>query len=105
MFDSKWEEYFDDRLIKRANGYVLIKPKDAEEAIPLACPVCDMLMSSRADIDSYKSKKCCEKCGFRWADRDLERWNKGWRPSREEIQEEVRVRQLIPVSINVEFED
>jgi hypothetical protein len=101
---SEWIKYYDDKLAMMCNGYVLIKPQNTAISIPLACPVCDMLMLTRDDVDSYTQKRCCEKCALKWADMNLKRWNEGWRPSGEEIAKEVKIRQLIPIGINIEID-
>jgi hypothetical protein len=93
---SEWKDYFSDRLYKETDFGVIIIPKNYEEPSPLNCPVCDMLLSSFEDNESYKSKKCCHDCCYKWADANLQKWNEGWRPSLEEIELEVRARQLKP---------
>jgi hypothetical protein len=102
---GEWVEYFDGKLAMVCDGYVLVKPRETIEAVPLACPVCDMLMATRDDVDNYRQKRCCEKCALRWADRYLSKWKDGWRPSKSEVEEEVLARQSIPLSVNVEFGD
>ncbi len=99
MMNEQWKNYFGDRQIKKYEGFVVIVPKEHELATPLACPVCDLIMHSTNDNEYYKSKKCCEKCGMKWADQDVNKWNDGYRPDKKEIEEEVKVRQSIPIGI------
>jgi hypothetical protein len=99
---DEWDEYYDGKLAMMRDGYVLVKPCETADIVPLACPVCDMLMSSRDDVDNYRQKSCCEKCAFKWADMYLSKWKDGWRPSKDEIEIEVLARQAIPIKFNVE---
>jgi hypothetical protein len=100
---SEWKPYFGDRLKKvHPMGFVVIVPKDRAPTVPVSCPVCHLLMRSADDAEYFRSRTCCQQCGMKWADPNRERWASGWRPNQSDIDEEVKYRQSIPISINVD---
>jgi len=99
----EWKPYFGNRLRKdHPSGFVVIVPVEREEPIPLWCPVCMLLMRSSDDAQYFRTKKCCSRCGMKWADPNMNRWKTGWRPSHDEIDEEVKLRQSVPIAINLD---
>ena len=47
------------------------------------CPVCDSYSFSMQD-DVYMTKfECCKSCYIRWVEDREERWETGWRPTKE----------------------
>jgi hypothetical protein len=49
------------------------------------CPVCDIYSFDMRD-DLYMNKfECCFKCFIQWVEHREERWQKGWRPNKEQI--------------------
>ena len=49
------------------------------------CPVCDSYSFSATD-DLYMAKfQCCYDCYIQWVDGREERWESGWRPTKEQI--------------------
>jgi len=49
------------------------------------CPVCDIYSFDMRD-DLYMNKfECCFKCYIQWVEHREERWQKGWRPNKEQI--------------------
>ena len=49
------------------------------------CPVCGSYSFSAKD-DLYMSKfECCFRCYIQWVEDREERWESGWRPSKEQI--------------------
>ena len=62
---------------------VLINKKLLTKEQNRICPVCDTFSFSLQD-DVYMSKfECCKKCYIRWVEDREERWEEGWRPSKE----------------------
>lgn len=103
---NNWKPYFKDRLkLDHASGFIIIVPKDRIEPIPVYCPVCRLLMQSADDAEYFRAKSCCEKCGMKWADPNLEKWHQGYRPDPSEIKTEVTRRQSIPISLNLDALD
>lgn len=82
---SDWEPYLNDRLIKRHDGFVVIKPIDADVPVPLCCPLCDTMMRSRDDEEAFYEFSCCHFCALTWAHPRRQAWKEGWRPSRDQI--------------------
>ena len=99
---AEWNPYFNDRLRKNCDGFSVIVPIETALTIPLKCPVCLMLLSVSEDSEYFRALSCCYKCGLKWADSNKEKWETGWRPSLDEISEEVKFRQTIPVSVNLD---
>lgn len=99
---SDWQPYFGDRLkLDHPHGFVVIKPLETSEPIPFECPVCHMLMHSSDDTEYFRQKSCCSKCGMKWADPNLPKWREGWRPSVDEVNDDVALRQQVPVVLNL----
>lgn len=62
---------------------ILINKKLLTKEQNRICPVCDTFSFSLQD-DVYMSKfECCKKCYIRWVEDREERWEEGWRPSKE----------------------
>ncbi len=87
--------------MKNVDFVFVDKRTDPSSGIPMFCPVCDFAMRTYEDRTSYEAKKCCHKCGMAFADSRLEEWNAGWRPSPEVLQEEVKKRLSLPVSVDL----
>ncbi len=99
---NKWKQYFDDRIYRDDKTVIIIAPKEFEEPIPLFCPVCEFCIKSPEDILYYKKFCCCTLCAFKWAEINSEKWLSGWRPSQEEIKEEIEKRKKIPIQLRFE---
>ena len=82
-----WEPYLNDRMIaKHPSGFYVIKTKDiSHQNKPLFCPVCDYLMNSVYDEETYEKFSCCDNCANKWVYIDQDRWKSGWRPTSDEI--------------------
>ena len=87
--NMEWYELSDGRLCKdHPSGFKVIKPAD-NEVVPLLCPVCEFPMLSVHDNRSYRVSECCEACSLKWVDLNKEDWANGWRPSENQIKQEV----------------
>jgi hypothetical protein len=94
-----WEPYFNGRIIKKCDGYFIIKPANSDkEIVPLSCPVCTYLLRTSDDEKSYKNFGCCENCETLWARPNQEVWRAGWRPDLETVQKKIG-RKKLKVSI------
>ena len=90
---SDWEPYLKGRLIKKhEKGFYVIKPEDSENPIPIACPICETLMSTSDDEVAFLKHQCCHACDLKWAASRSEAWKNGWRPSQEDVQDAVKNR-------------
>lgn len=86
-----WKEYTNDRLLlEHPQGFYVIKPNAPLEGRPIFCPVCDCVMNSQYDPETYEKFKCCEACAGVWAYKDPTRWNNGWRPDDHEVRNKRR---------------
>lgn len=56
------------------------------DVTPLICPVCDSLLRSLDDEKSYRDFLCCDACSLRWARSNKEKWELGWRPSKDLVE-------------------
>jgi len=85
-----WEKYEDNKKYREINGVKIIVPDKDIEITPVECPVCRLLMSTQPDIDAYKNHQCCYMCERRWVfGGKMEEWNSGWRPTHQEVLDEI----------------
>lgn len=95
--------YTRNRLIEmHSSGFYIITPKEEFSNIPLCCPVCNLLMRSKEDEIAYNDLKCCDRCSMSWAASRREKWKSGWRPSLDDIQQNVNQRPSLIVNIDVD---
>ena len=86
---SNWQELDDDRLINKATkGVFFIKRKVGYEKVPISCPVCSFLMRDARDVKTWERYGCCQECTHTWAEPMRVKWDAGWRPGNEQIQEQ-----------------
>jgi hypothetical protein len=103
MKDLVWKDYINGRLIATdPTGFFVIKPNDSQEGVPLACPICDRLNRSRLDEYSWLEFKCCNACAQRWAHARREKWHAGWRPSQNDVDDELLTRPSLFVTFEID---
>lgn len=56
-----------------------------ENNISTFCSVCECFLSNNLDVEAFYRVGVCRTCENDFAECDLEAWNDGWRPSKEEI--------------------
>lgn len=101
MNESK--RYPGGRSILYKEGYALILPESyKDDKMPLFCEVCEISFSRQEDEKSYKLFKCCSTCADTWAYSHRQDWEKGWRPSQEQIK--VATQKRLFVNPNIVFE-
>lgn len=90
----EWSNYPGNRLIfHHPSGFSIIKPSELlADQQPLFCPICDGIMNSNYDDDSFVQFKCCDNCASYWAYPNKEKWKEGWRPSVEEVRDKYKNR-------------
>ena len=100
---NAWKPLGDLRKIKQhTNGFYMIKPLSMPDRIPVACPVCRVLMRNSQDAYYYSSFKCCSYCGIKWAEPNRDDWlNDGWRPDKEVLKNDLKIRLSIPICIRL----
>lgn len=95
-----WEKYFNGKLIKRCENFFIIKNEcETQPHTPLICPVCEYVMRTKEDEQSYRNFSCCENCELIWARPNQKKWSEGWRPSTLELQEKSS-NKIMNVTIN-----
>lgn len=72
-----------------SSGFIIIVPNPLPQVVPLFCAVCGLPNLSSNDKESHIKYSCCESCARRWVDLNREKWEKGWRPSADEIKQEI----------------
>ena len=69
-------------------GFIIIKPSESFDIVPIFCNVCEIRMDGELDRQYYEKYSCCFSCGVKWADGNQSEWHTGWRPKADEIKEE-----------------
>lgn len=87
--------------MKKIDFVFVDRRSDKNVRIPMFCPICAFALRTYEDRNYYESKKCCYKCGLTFADSREEEWKSGWRPSENDVKEEVTKRLSVPVSIDL----
>lgn len=82
---KEWKIYPNDRLMKCYDNFVVVKPKDSNESIPLACDQCDNLLRDYDDESAYLLYGCCHFCMLEWVQPNVARWINGWRPEQRDV--------------------
>lgn len=63
--------------------------EDERESLrtPCWCPVCELVLRSGTGGDDfyYYKYKCCKMCFINFIEHSEDRWESGWRPSKEDI--------------------
>jgi hypothetical protein len=79
-----WKPYVDNReIFEHESGFFVIRPANLEKECntPVFCPLCESIMSSIYDEESFEKYECCEECANKLVYPNIERWKSGWRPS------------------------
>ncbi len=69
------------KVVTNREKYDVITPEHVPEHIPLTCPICQLVMTSKIDTTPYVKYGCCAWCDSMWIDGRTERWSNGWRPT------------------------
>lgn len=87
-----WKPYTKDRMLAdHPSGFSVIKPVEMEGGRSIFCPLCEAIMRTVYDDESYDKFGCCDSCAAKWVYPDVDRWMNGWRPSRGEVANKSRV--------------
>ena len=98
MSDFEKKPYIQDRWISNhPDNFYIITPREFHSATPLSCPICETLRRSKDDEGSWDEFNSCYKCSLVWAAPRREKWKAGWRPTKEQIFDEISQRP--PLSI------
>lgn len=92
-----WKQLTKNRKFRESKfGSCVIVPDHDPHIVPLDCDVCGYLMKDYSDTISYREAGCCSLCFMKWVEIDLENWKSGWRPSKHEVDEEIKKRIALP---------
>lgn len=97
---NEWKPYVNGRVFQKKEGYVLIKPEENTNSVPLDCPLCRSLYRSIDDQSSHLEWACCHLCALRWAHARKLEWHAGWRPSEQEVKDVVSQRPGLSVTFD-----
>jgi hypothetical protein len=101
-----WLPYPRDRKMKYEGSYIVIVPSSYDESkrkdMPLFCGVCNFSFSHKEDEISFKEFQCCTTCADTWAYSHRTEWEKGWRPSVEQV--DVNNQKRLFVNTDIRFE-
>lgn len=100
--NETWKPYLRNKLIRYVNDIAIIVPNDYTQSIPIACPVCTTLYRTIDDEDSHNKFQCCEACASRWAYVNQKDWLNGWRPSQDQIIEDIKNRTKLLIECSFE---
>jgi len=96
---ENWQPYPRGRKIVDRGQYVLIVPESFEgkesSNVPLFCEVCGIRFNDKEDEKSFFKFKCCATCADTWAYSNKEKWENGWRPSKQQVSESLDSRSFI----------
>ena len=89
-----WKPYPSNRVISlHPAGFHIIKPASMNDSSqPLFCPLCESIMKTIYDEESYKKFECCDDCASSWVYPDKKKWADGWRPPEEEVRNKYKNR-------------
>ena len=71
--------------LKICNGVLALDERHLESTQGFFCPVCDFVMSTSNDKASYEKYQCCDYCRVKFAEPQREKWQGGWRPSKDQV--------------------
>lgn len=87
-----WKAYTRGREIaEHPSGFYIIRPEIEENGRPIFCPVCDYIMNSHYDEESWSKFECCDDCANSWVYGSVDRWKSGWRPTKKEILDKKKI--------------
>tara|TARA_R110001583_G_scaffold7985_13_gene38977 strand:+ start:17488 stop:17739 length:252 start_codon:yes stop_codon:yes gene_type:complete len=78
----------------------IIKPKNFKKG-QISCGICDFILTNSLDIISSDVYDCCEQCRIKWVESRKREYKAGWRPSDEDILEEIKKRKALPLRFMV----
>lgn len=88
----QWKPYLGDRLIfEHEDDFYVIKDKNYAVNSPVFCPLCDYIMTTTYDMESYRKFECCDACSNKFVYPHLEDWKNGWRPTKEFVSAKLKI--------------
>ena len=77
------------------NPKVLYVNKNNTEDDNFFCPVCNYPLASFDDFSHQRKYSCCHDCFLKFAESRKSEWRNGWRPTKKEIREYIKVKKQI----------
>ena len=65
--------------------YIFIK-KNNDQACGIFCQVCDFLIKTAEDAQTFSEWKACSDCYARFIEARKKEWKDGWRPNKEDVE-------------------
>ncbi len=77
-----------DNIVKVEKEFDIIIENGFKKA-KFDCPVCKLVLTGLEDVESMENYGACQDCQqfFYWPNK--ERWNRGWRPKKEQVHEKL----------------
>lgn len=91
-----WVSMGQERLcFEHPDGFLVIKPRDCIEPVPLMCPLCSSAMLTSDDSDAHRREGCCALCLLTWVVPNRTEWDAGWRPSGVDVKGRLAQRRVV----------
>jgi hypothetical protein len=91
-----------NKVIISKENYKLIMNKDYEaENISAFCSVCSHIIRTHSDEASMRKFNCCFQCSVEFAYPNKEKWDNGWRPEKELVDQSITKRPKIMINLNL----
>ena len=66
--------------------------EESESKDTFFCNVCGFPLASQEDFEASSSYKCCHECYLTYAEATNDKWKKGWRPDKTQIEQYIYMR-------------
>tara|TARA_B000000557_G_scaffold92637_1_gene74914 strand:- start:1238 stop:1489 length:252 start_codon:yes stop_codon:yes gene_type:complete len=76
---NEWKKVGKDHVILEKKGFIFKKPINYE-TISYYCEICNSLIYTIEDVESYRDNKACIECFEKYYYNNKEKWDNGWRP-------------------------
>ena len=73
-----------EMIREEKNGLIIIRPANyiCDEK---DCSICGFALRDMQDVQEHNLHGCCTDCSLYFRQPNIKKWDKGWRPSRKEI--------------------
>jgi len=97
MDNIRWKKLDGYREIASVSSITVIRPIGDNDKLDLSCHVCHTMLRGIEDSEELLRLGACRQCTDRWAYINYDKWIAGWRPSIEQVGEELKERKNTPV--------
>ena len=70
------------------SGFYVVVENNKQQA-PFFCPICEFVLFTQKDFSYYDDYGCCWECGMKFVQKDVNAWNSGNRPTKDEISDHI----------------